>query len=65
MVESGFEPQDAPSILHYSCKKCRAILFKPEDLQEHTSTVKDIKAPVKKQVKKQNLKECSSYFLEQ
>lgn len=48
MVESGFEPQDAPSILHYSCKKCRAILFKPEDLQEHTSAVKDIKAPVKK-----------------
>ena len=42
-------------IRHYSCKKCRTVLFKPGDLVEHTSKVKDIKAPTKKQVKKHNL----------
>lgn len=53
MVE--LQPQEAPEVLHYSCKKCRKVLFTPAELQPHSSKVKDIKAPVKKQVKKQNL----------
>jgi hypothetical protein len=46
------ETKSTPEILHYSCKKCRSVLFKPEDLQEHTSEVKDIKAPLKKRIRK-------------
>ena len=60
MVEQA---QSTPVILHYSCKKCRTVLFKPTDQLEHTSKVKEIKAPIKKQVKKQNLLDCTSYFL--